>query len=566
MKPPLLQTSLFLLLAIVFTIGLTFASVELPYLLDAALQELITTPGGDSHAGVASVQRTELFIDHFHLRFIGYACFGLTLLLIIAGFVTRKSGLAAIGAAALMLPVFAQFASVMFFLAGLGALNLLWLPVLDSSFDVQRLGLIIRAPFDLLMWVFRLVGVNAYWPLVYLCIGGGLLLFFLGTFAWLSARARTQSVADSQIYKYSRHPQYLGWIMWTYGLFLLLMQARYPKRSWEIDASLPWLVSTMVIIGVAMLEEMTMQRRYGASFETYRHKTPFMLPLPSRLVRVLAWPFRLFFGKDRPNRAREVALVLSVYTLLLIGLSAFFYGGGVNTLLAMFTPAETQRAKMDTILAGLKESPHRRQRYFLALRLATFGEPSGPYFIRLLKDESPDIRASAAEMLGGLKSEAAVPALLESLNDPIDDVRHQAVRALAEIGAPEAKRPLLALVDDPDRLTRRIVGRALTHLQAGEVAEHLRNQLRDSLPWMRIGAAEDLGVLRSVEAVPLLVEQLKHENPLVRRAVVVALMQIGAPEALDALREARNDEDWEVRVYAAEAVKHLESTAENVQR
>jgi protein-S-isoprenylcysteine O-methyltransferase Ste14 len=562
MKPTLLLTPLFMLLAFVFTVGLTFASVELPYVLDEALQKLITTPGDDSHANAASVYRTELFIDHFHLRPIGYACFGLTLLLIIAGFATQKSGFAALGAVALMLPVFAQFASVMFFLAGLGALNLLWLPVLDISFDVQRLGLIIRAPYDLVMWLFRLAGVNAYWPLVYLCIGGGLLLFFFGTYAWLSARAHKQNVADSWVYKYSRHPQYLGWILWTYGLFLLLMRARYPKRSWGIDASLPWLISTMVIIGVAMLEELAMQHRYGESYEGYRKKTPFFFPLPAGVVRLLNWPFRLFFGKERPDRAREVALVVSVHTLLLIGLSAFFYGSGANDFLALVTPPESRRERMEAIVAELKENPNRRQRYFIAERLAAFGEGSSPYFIQLLHDENPDIRASAAEKLGDVKSQAAVPALIEVLSDPVGDVRQQAARALGRIGAPEAKVPLLGLADDPDRVTRRIVNRALTELKAEEVVGHLVVQLRDSLVWVRIGAAEDLGVFASKDAVPVLVEQLNHENPALRRAVVVALMQIGAPDALPALREAAYDEDWEVRVYAAEAVKHLEAAAD----
>lgn len=148
------------------------------------------------------------------------------------------------GALALMLPVFAQFAAVMFFLAGLGLLNLLWLPVLDISFRVQELGAVIRAPYQFWRWLFGLVGANGYWPAVYLCIGGGLLIFFLGTLAWLRSRARKEEVAIGWVYRLSRHPQYLGWILWSYGAFLLLLQARYPKRSWGIAADLSWLLAT----------------------------------------------------------------------------------------------------------------------------------------------------------------------------------------------------------------------------------------------------------------------------------------------------------------------------------
>ncbi|MHC4236285.1 MAG: methyltransferase family protein, partial [Planctomycetota bacterium] len=308
--PRRLHTAFLVLLAAVFTIGLTFATVELPYLIDEVLQNNITTPGLDSHADEMSRLKTELFISHFHLRLIGYACFALLVLAIIVGFATRKTGLAAIGAVGFMLPVFAQFAGVMFFLAGLGLLNVVWLPVLDISFELQRLGLIIRAPYDLLMWLFRQVGISGYWPIVYFFLGSGLLLFFFGTFAWLSARARKQDVADFWVYRISRHPQYLGWILWSYGVYLLLLRGVYPKRSWGIDASLPWLVSTLVIIGVAMLEELNMRKRFGDAYETYRRSAPFLFPLPGFVEKVFALPTRLLFKKSQPDRRREVAVVI----------------------------------------------------------------------------------------------------------------------------------------------------------------------------------------------------------------------------------------------------------------
>jgi hypothetical protein len=71
------------LLAAVFTIGLTFATLELPYLIDDALQNAITTPNLDSHADDISVLKTEMFIAHFKLRLIGYVCFALMVLAII---------------------------------------------------------------------------------------------------------------------------------------------------------------------------------------------------------------------------------------------------------------------------------------------------------------------------------------------------------------------------------------------------------------------------------------------------------------------------------------------------
>ena len=100
----------------------------------------------------------------------------------------------------------------------------LWLPLLDISFDLQRLGMVIHAPYDLLNWLLHSAGIKGYSYIVYFFIGGGLLVFFIGTYAWLSARAGRKKVADMWIYRFSRHPQYAGWIMWSYGVYLLLLQ------------------------------------------------------------------------------------------------------------------------------------------------------------------------------------------------------------------------------------------------------------------------------------------------------------------------------------------------------
>jgi HEAT repeat protein len=59
--------------------------------------------------------------------------------------------------------------------------------------------------------------------------------------------------------------------------------------------------------------------------------------------------------------------------------------------------------------------------------------------------------------------------------------------------------------------------------------------------------------------VPLVTDGLNDEQAWVRRAAVVALLKIGSPEAREALLQASRDEDWEVRLYAAQALKSLPS-------
>jgi protein-S-isoprenylcysteine O-methyltransferase Ste14 len=557
MKSRVARTAFLVFLAAVFTIGLTFVTVELPYLVDDVLIDAITTPNLDSHRDDMSRLQTELFISHFHLRLIGYICFALMVAAIVVGFSTRRTGLAALGALGFMLPVFAQFAGVMFFLSGLGVLNILWLPVLDISYDLQRLGLIIRAPYDLLMWLFRSVGISGYWPIVYFFLGSGLLIFFLGTFAWLSARARKQGVADFWIYRLSRHPQYLGWILWSYGVYLLLLQGLYPKRSWGIDASLPWLLSTLVIIGVAMMEELHMRKRHGEEYENYRRSAPFLFPVPKFIERAFAFPTRLFFKKEEPNRKREVAIVVGLYAVLLIGASGLFYAGGVKRTVGIVAPS-AQRAEMEALVDRMIAEPHPRRKYFLANELASYGEPAVDYFITLLQSDQIELRINAANQLGTFRSAKAVPALVAALEDSVDNVRGYALGSLAAIGSTDCVEPVTRRLDDPEMWVRMQALRTLAELGAEEVIERAEELIHDPDTWVRAAAIEALGILGSADGVPLLLERLDDEKPWVRRSAVAALLQIGSTDCLEALeRASEEDTDWEVRLYAAEASRRI---------
>jgi protein-S-isoprenylcysteine O-methyltransferase Ste14 len=553
----ILQSAFLVLLAAVFTVGLTFATVELPHLVDDFVQNSITTPGFDSHADEMSRVKTELFISHFHLRLIGYTCFALLILAIVVGFATRRTGLAALGALGFMLPVFAQFAGVMFFLAGLGLLNVLWLPVLDISFELARLGLIIRAPFDMFMWLFRLVGIDGYWPIVYFFLGSGLLLFFLGTLAWLSAHARKQGVADFWVYRISRHPQYLGWILWSYGVYLLLLRGLYPRRSWGIDASLPWLVSTLVIIGVAMLEELNMRKRFGEAYEAYRAGAPFLFPVPKFVEKLFAFATRLFFKKGEPERKREVAVVISFYGVMLIVASAMFYGRGWARAEAVFSPS-SQASRMQALVSQLVEESNNRAKYFISLRLAAFGDPAAEYIIPLLDHSDDKVRMLAATLLKDVPSPNAVPALITALGDPVANVRGRAATALGVIGCTECLEPLLEMRNDNELWIQTTAMRALARLGATEVLESATEGLTSPHAWFRASTVESLGILGSEDGLSLVLEVLDDEEAHVRRSAVVAALKTGSPAACEALARASSDEDWEVRVYAAEALQQLD--------
>jgi protein-S-isoprenylcysteine O-methyltransferase Ste14 len=546
-----------LLLAAVFTVGLTFATLKLPYYVDEVLQNTIAMPDGDSHADDVSRLKTELFMDHFHVREIGYAGFFVLVGLIVAGFVTRRSGLAAAGGVGVMLVAFAQFAVVMFFLAGLGVLNALWLPVLDISYGLQDWGLVIRAPNDLLRWLLGLLGVHSAFPTIILFTGGGILIFFLGVYAWLTARARGKPVADSWVYRFSRHPQYLGWIVWTYGAFLLIQLMRYPKRSWGIGASLPWLLSTMVIVGVALLEELNMRRRHGEAYERYRKSAPFLFPVPRFVGWIVALPLRLLFRTEEFGRRREVAAVVAVWTVLLMAASAFFYAGGVRATLARFASAETRAERVRGLVDALRSEENGRRRSQLSMRIASFGEAAVPSLAALLEEDDPRLRALGAEALGQRPSMAAVPALTAALADSVQIVRYHAIGALVALGRPVPREAVIPLLDGAERNVGLWALGILARLRDDAALERAPELLADESHWVRGAAARALGVAGFDRAAPLVTARLTDEHPWVRREAVLALLRIGSPAARPALEGLLGDPDFEVRLYAAEALKRL---------
>ena len=557
MSQSYLRSGFLFLLALIFTVGLTFASVELPYRVDSALQNSVPSLDEDSHANAAAAVKTELFMAHYHVREVGYVGFALLVGLIVAGFATRRTGLATLGALGFMLPVFAQFAGVMFFLAGLGILNALWLPVLDVSYGFQDWGLAVRAPSDFLRWLLDLVGIPSFWPTVVFFTAAGILIFLLGSYAWLTARARGKTVADFWVYRISRHPQYLGWILWTYGAFLLIQRMRYPKRSWGIGASLPFLISTMVIVAVALIEELNMRQAHGEVYEEYRRSAPFLFPVPRFIERMFSFPYRVFFGKERPERRREVVVVVGFFTLLLMGISALFYAGGAEKLRRALRSEEHQVLVAQELAREMVEETNVRRQRHLGWVLGDQGEAAVAPLLEVMNGGNPHLWILAAGALERIRSEEAIPALTAGLSSEDENVRSSALGALRAMDQPIPVGTLLPLLEDPAFHIRVGAFQALVNQGAPEVLEWGGRLLAESDGRVRAGVVDVLGGGGSPATIPLLAGLLSDDSDWVRREAVIALIRIGSPDIRPALRQALSDPDWEVRLYAQEGLKRV---------
>jgi len=309
-------------LAVVYGVGTTFFSIELERLVERTITPHIITSPGVAAVNCEIYAGLDRFMASRHIRAIGYACVALIVLLALVGLLTEKRGLASLGSIGFILPVYAYFVMHMSFLAGLGVLTALWLPFWG---DLVKLGDIAYLPYILVVYPLSLVGLDARRFVAGAFASLGLLVFVLGVLAWFYARFQKKGTADFWIYRFTRHPQYLGWILWSYGLMLSVSQRRDTLlQDTNPGASLPWVLSTLIIVCIALSEEVRMRREHGSEYERYASRSPFMFPLPRLLAQLISVPLRLVLRKDWPATDWDLVGTFVIYLAVIVLLSLPF--------------------------------------------------------------------------------------------------------------------------------------------------------------------------------------------------------------------------------------------------
>jgi len=285
----------------IFSLALFYSSLEIPRILDRLLHKHF--PDVFFYPEVR-----ERIIES--LRPYGYSALLITIILIITGFITKRGYLSSLGSFILYLPTFGYFASAMFLLAGIGVLRSLWLPLLEFAPTALKLGHIVLFPFLILRFFLR----NLYWvqSLALFLIGLGIFIFSLGVITWLYGKFKGVEIIDFWIYRYSRHPQYLGFLVWSYGLLLLTAFKPYVRGAFTVPPTLPWLVSSAIIIGIALHEEKELREVYGKRYIEYCKRTPFLVPLPTLLSTAISFPLR-YLVKGYPKSNKDIFLVIITY-------------------------------------------------------------------------------------------------------------------------------------------------------------------------------------------------------------------------------------------------------------
>ena len=85
-------------------------------------------------------------------------------------------------------------------------------------------------------------------------------------------------------YKYMRHPQYLAFILMTFGITLIVFQTDPVVEynpfhlSGYIIIFLIWVVEALIYIILGKIEDIALKAKYGDKFLEYRNNVAFIIP------------------------------------------------------------------------------------------------------------------------------------------------------------------------------------------------------------------------------------------------------------------------------------------------
>ena len=184
--------------------------------------------------------------------------------------------------------------------------------------------------------------------------------------------------------------------------------------------------------------------------------------------------------------------------------------GAVESLSCL---APLESAEVSKIAVGLAAAESAEKRRDAALLFTVLADIEKLFL--LMKDADPQVRKTAVQSLGVLKSPSSIGNLVMALVDEESDVRIAAADALGDIGGAEVIDPLLLTMKDED-------------------------------PWVACAAMKSLARLGSDRALPAIEEVMAGADGLVMITALETLAEIGGERAFEAVQKALGASDEEV--------------------
>jgi len=204
-------------------------------------------------------------------------------------------------------------------------------------------------------------------------------------------------------------------------------------------------------------------------------------------------------------------------------------------------------------LSEVLASAHPETRQLVADVLGEMRHPSAvPPLVKAASGEFFTVRARAATALGKVGDPQTLPLLIELLRDKEIVTRIAAAFAVVKFNDPRWLVPLSdMLLEDPEIEVRAAAAKAMAESHNKAVIPYLIEALQDSFWWYERDESETAPLIQSVasygpEAVPALIEALRHPEGAARQNAVDVLALIGDPRSIEPLSLALYDVHFEV--------------------
>lgn len=185
------------------------------------------------------------------------------------------------------------------------------------------------------------------------------------------------------------------------------------------------------------------------------------------------------------------------------------------------------------------------------------------YAVETLNDpyeEKNDLVKACFQYIAAVKTKEAIPAVLSLIESENDSYFNDAIAAIGEIGGPEEAMFLVEYLEredlsDAQRQTlMRTCGKMHAVQTWDKVVEVAEDE--DENLYVRMYAAEALGLMEKKESVPVLVELFSENDPNLRQYVIKGLSHFpDIVEAQETVIQGIRDEHWRVRQEAIKIAK-----------
>jgi HEAT repeat protein len=242
--------------------------------------------------------------------------------------------------------------------------------------------------------------------------------------------------------------------------------------------------------------------------------------------------------------------------------------------------ARLERSAWEVLDKNFKEGKS-AEKIDVIIALGTIGrEPAAVAMAEQgLKDDDSDVRLAAVSTLSQMKSRSSIPKLRRALKDREPEVSFAAAQALWSMGDRSARQLFIAVLQGERATSPGMIEAAKKHylnvktlawtgVQEGAGAVFgplgfgvtaVRELMKDKGAPARALSAEKLSLDHSPEALRALEDAANDDNWAVRSAVADALGNTGNRAALPALRSLLDDDKEAVRCMAAAAIIRLET-------